>query len=92
MLRVTAVLPDSGDVNGGTRVVIHGTSFALGAAVQIGGRDAAVVSVTPAEIVVLTPAADAPGAAHVTVTLPDGLSVTRAQALTYTTLRRHAAR
>ena len=92
MLRVTAVSPDSGDASGGTRVVIHGTSFAPGATVQIGGRDATVVSIVTTEIVVLTPAAEAPGAAHVTVTLPDGLRVTLAQAFTYTTTRRRAAR
>ena len=90
-LRVTAVSPDSGAIAGGTRIVIQGLNFAPNATVTIGENEATVVSVAPAEIVALTPAASAPGSLHVTVALSPRLHVTLAYAFTYTTPRRRAA-
>jgi hypothetical protein len=72
---VTALDPDRGPVTGGTEVTIDGTGFTGATEVSFGGvpgTDLTVVSDT--EIVVTTPAGDAPGAVDVVVTAPSGVS------------------
>lgn len=52
---VSGVAPAAGAVAGGDTVTIAGTGFQAGATVTFGGRPAVVQSVSPTEIVVLTP-------------------------------------
>jgi hypothetical protein len=54
---VESVSPDSGPIEGGTEITIHGSGFQPGAQVSLGGNAAAsVVLVSPAELKASTPA------------------------------------
>ncbi len=70
---LASVVPASGTSAGGTIVGLHGSGFAAGAAVSIGGSAAASVHVEPggSEIWATTPAGTV-GPADVVVTNPDG--------------------
>jgi IPT/TIG domain-containing protein len=81
---ISSVSPASGSVNGGNTVTITGTNFIAGATVRFGsalGTSQTFVSSTTVRAD--TPAAAAPGAVDVTVTLPGGASVTRTGGFTY---------
>lgn len=67
-LRITSVSPAYGPAAGGTRITISGANFTSLATVTIGGSAAVVVSVTPTQIVAITPPS-ASGPAHVTVNI-----------------------
>lgn len=59
---VTAILPSSGTKVGGTRVSIEGSGFQAPVQVFFGGTlEAQVVSVSPTEIIAITPPANAQG-------------------------------
>lgn len=81
---LASVAPSSGDVAGGTPVVLGGTGFASGAAVTFGGLAGVVTASTATSLSVTTPAGVA-GAVDVVVTNPDGRSSALAGAFTYTT-------
>jgi hypothetical protein len=53
--QIAALDPVAGPIAGGTTVTIQGTGFRPGATVTFGGRPATVQSVTPTEIVCVTP-------------------------------------
>lgn len=52
---VTGLSPTSGPIEGGTTVTISGSGFREGLTVAFGGKLAQIVSVTPTEIVCVTP-------------------------------------
>lgn len=52
---VESVDPTSGPIAGGTEVKINGQNFQVGGSVTFGGRLAPIVSVSPTQIVVITP-------------------------------------
>ncbi len=79
---IAIVSPANGPTSGGTLVTISGSDFREGAAVRIGGTAATVVEQADSWITVSTPPRSA-GAAAVTVTNPDGGTVTLASAFTY---------
>ena len=81
-LHVTSVDPPRGTPAGGTPVTIAGRNFRQGMLVTIGDKRATVVSVTPTEIVALTPPG-AEGVANVTVFMSTYPAVTLTQAYTY---------
>jgi hypothetical protein len=71
---VTAILPSSGTKIGGTRVTIVGSGFAAPVQVFFGGTlEAQVVSVSPDQIIAITPPANAQGPS---TTFPQDVSVT----------------
>ena len=75
---ITSIAPTSGVTVGGTVVTITGTGFQNGATVKFGDTPAIGVTITNAtSISVLSPAHDA-GPVSITVTNPDGGSVTSA--------------
>jgi IPT/TIG domain-containing protein len=78
-----AVSPASGDVAGGTSVILAGTGFAGAAGVTFGGAAATVTGASATSLTVTTPAGVA-GAVDVAVTNPDGQGSTLAAAFTYT--------
>jgi peptidoglycan/xylan/chitin deacetylase (PgdA/CDA1 family) len=78
----TGVSPTSGPADGSTRVTISGSGFAAGATVTFDATTAQVESISTTTITVSTPA-HAAGSVDVTVTNPDGQSVTLAGAFTY---------
>jgi ELWxxDGT repeat protein len=82
-LTLTAVSPAEGSVAGGTSITISGANFTQQSTVKIGGRPATITSITPTQIVALTPVS-LEGPAHVTVTLSPGLFSSLAHAFTYT--------
>jgi Tol biopolymer transport system component len=77
---ITRISPDEGSIEGGTQVTISGSNFVDGATVTFGDVDATGVAV--ASLVATTPAHDA-GLVDVTVTNPDGQSVTLTDGFTY---------
>jgi IPT/TIG domain-containing protein/WD40 repeat protein len=77
---ITRISPEEGPIEGGTQVTISGSNFVDGATVTFGDVDATGVAV--ASLVATTPA-HAAGAVDVTVTNPDGQSVTFANGFTY---------
>ena len=71
---ITAILPSSGTKVGGTRVTITGSGFAAPLQVFFGGTlEAQVVSVTPTQIIALTPPANGEGPAQ---SFPENVDVT----------------
>jgi large repetitive protein len=68
---LTSILPTSGPATGGTEVVIVGSNFVDGLTVQIGARQATILSVTGNQIRATTQPND-PGTVDVVVTNPDG--------------------
>lgn len=81
-LLITAVGPAWGPVTGGTSVTITGGQFQTGASVTVGGVPAAIASISPTAIVIMTPA-HAAGAVDVKVVNPDGATAVSAGAFTY---------
>jgi IPT/TIG domain len=82
---LSSVSPTSGTTAGGTVLTLTGTQFVAGATVSVGGMSATNVSVTSStSITATTPAHDA-GQVSVTVTNPDGGTVTLLNAYTYNT-------
>jgi hypothetical protein len=79
---ISAVLPDSGSISGGTSVTISGRNFRPGAVVRFGGSAASVVSVSAGHIQVLTPAQSS-GSVTVTVENSDVQTATAAKAFTF---------
>lgn len=80
---VTAIAPNHGPVQGGTRVTLTGTNFVPGAAVFIGGVPAFAVDVTSATTATAITNAGAPGPADVRLVNPDTQAATLAGAYTY---------
>ncbi|MGD0696946.1 MAG: IPT/TIG domain-containing protein [Terriglobia bacterium] len=79
---ITSITPIVGSIIGGTSVTIVGTGFQTGATVSFGGAAATIATVTTTQITLTTPA-HAPGTVNVTVTNPDGSSVTQTGGFTY---------
>lgn len=79
---ITSITPIVGSIIGGTSVTIMGTGFQTGATVSFGGAAATIVTVTSTQITLTTPA-HAAGTVNVTVTNPDGSSVTQTGGYTY---------
>jgi uncharacterized protein (TIGR03437 family) len=80
---ITAAVPLRGYLGGGTSVTITGSNFALDAtadAVTVGGVAARIMSASPTEIVILTPAGTGEQSIVVSVA---GQPVTAPQAFTY---------
>lgn len=80
-LGIASVSPASGPTIGGTLITITGRNFTAGSTVQIGGRPATVVSLTPGQITARTPWGAA-GLAHVTVKAGN-ITISLAHAFTY---------
>jgi len=85
---ITTVSPSNGSTAGGTTVTIKGTNFATGATVKLGGRDVLNVNVVDATtITFVTPLGPTSELAtrpqDITVTNPDGQTVTMSQAFSY---------
>ena len=77
--------PAAGSTAGGTTITLTGTNFVSGATVRVGGTAATSVAfVSATQLTARTPAGTA-GARDVQITNPDGQSVTRTGAFTYTT-------
>lgn len=81
---VSAILPNSDNIAGGTAVTITGSGFQPSATVTIGGTAAANVSVVNATTLTAVTPAHSAGAVDVTVTNLDGRSGTLALGFTYT--------
>lgn len=80
---ITGFTPISGSPAGGNGVVITGTGFANNATVRFGGASALGVTVdSTTQITVFAPAANA-GTVSISVTNPDGQSVTSTTLYTY---------
>ncbi|MBK5258357.1 MAG: IPT/TIG domain-containing protein [Thermoanaerobaculia bacterium] len=83
---ITSFTPLSGSTAGGNAVVITGTGFANNATVRFGGASALGVTVnSTTQITVFAPAANA-GTVSISVTNPDGQSVTSTTLYTYAPL------
>ena len=80
-LGVGALTPAIGSVAGGTNVTVRGSGFASGAVVSIGGLAVATTFVDRNTLKITTPALPA-GAQSVSITNPDGQSVSLAAAFT----------
>ncbi|MGG1611017.1 IPT/TIG domain-containing protein [Paenibacillus phoenicis] len=72
---VTSIQPNIGPLAGGTKVTIIGDYFLPGAIVKFGDLPGEVISVSPKQIVVTTPAVSAAGSVDVTIENPDGTFV-----------------
>ena len=81
---ITNISPQTGHINGGTRVYITGSNFTSGATVTFDGLAGTSISVGSdgTYIFVTTPAHSA-GSVSVTVTNPDGQSITRTNGYSY---------
>jgi PKD repeat protein len=80
---ISAVMPGSGPVEGGTRLLISGQGFASGARVTVGGVAAASVQVdSDTAISAITPL-HPPGAVDVVVTNTDGQATSLVSGYTY---------
>lgn len=73
---ISSVQPTTGTTAGGTAVTITGTNFQSGTTVKFGSVAASSVNVQSATSIVATAPAQAAGAVTITVTNPDGQSVT----------------
>lgn len=81
---ITSVSPSDDSVAGGTRITVNGSSFFQGAEVTVGSKHCTAPTwVAWGKIQCTTPASVA-GKASITVTNPDGSSVTSANRFTYT--------
>ncbi len=79
---IMAVTPGSGPTTGNTTVTIGGAAFMAGATVRFGALPATVLATSATTLSVRTPAAAA-GLVSLTVTNPDGGSVTMGSAFMY---------
>lgn len=85
LIRVQAltVSPSSGPLTGGTGISITGKHFTSDAKVRIGDADAEILTVSPTQIIALTPPGPA-GAADVTVSLSPTVSAKIVNGFVYT--------
>jgi hypothetical protein len=74
LLGIGTLTPASGPAAGGTTLTIRGSGFVSGSTVTIGGKSAAVTFKDMNTLTVVTPTVTA-GALHVTITNPDGETV-----------------
>lgn len=81
---LSAILPTSGTVSGGTVVTVYGTGFQPGAVVTFGGNAAKTEFVFADQLKATSPKADMLGTADIVVKNPDGQSDTLEGAFTYT--------
>jgi hypothetical protein len=81
---VTSLSPNSGTVNGGTRVTLTGTGFAAGATVSFGNVRGTSVTVTNSTTLSVTTPVHAAGAVNVVVTNSNGSLATLTNGYTYT--------
>ena len=82
-LALTSILPDSGNVAGGTSIALTGTGFVSGMSVDIGANAATdVVVLGSTSATAVTPSGDL-GDHDVTVTNPDSTSVTLSMGFSY---------
>jgi hypothetical protein len=72
---IASISPAIGPTDGGVAITITGANFAPGAAVTIGGQPASSVSVASATQITCTTPPNGGGFATVTITNPDGASV-----------------
>lgn len=80
---ITTISPTTGSLLGGTTVTITGTGFQSGATVTFGGAVALNVTVTGGTTITATTPAHSAGTVNVTVTNPDGSTVTQTGGFTY---------
>ena len=81
---ISSISPSLGPVGGGQPVTIAGGHFQSGAAVSFGSNSATnVVVANSTKITATTPAAAGVGAVDITISQPDGTSVTAPSAYTY---------
>jgi len=81
---ITQITPDNGPLEGGTSVVIYGKYFMPGAQITLGGNKATVTTNNGLTMIqIKTPAATDAGPVDVTLTNPDGTSVTVPGGYTY---------
>ncbi|MBD3920830.1 IPT/TIG domain-containing protein [Paenibacillus sp. PR3] len=80
---ITSVSPNSGLVTGGNTIYINGKNFKSGMKAVVGGKDAATVYVTNAQLRLTVPAADQPGTVDVAVRDLDGKLFVKEQSYTY---------
>lgn len=78
---ITSVNPTHGPQSGGTPVVINGTGFQSGALLTICGKSVAISTLTATSLAATMPACD-PGAVTITITNPDGGTVSAGGLLT----------
>lgn len=82
---IAAVSPSSGPSTGGTTLTITGTNFLSGATVKVGTTAATSVSyVSSTTLLAVTPSHSTGGLKDIVVTNPDGQTVTKTGAFTYT--------
>ncbi|WP_088001122.1 IPT/TIG domain-containing protein [Gottfriedia solisilvae] len=82
---ITAITPNNGTKIGGDIINIDGTNFVNGLTVKFNGVDAKILNYYSAtKIRIQVPASSIIGAVDVTLTNPDGQSVTLSQGYTYT--------
>ncbi|MBA2353418.1 MAG: IPT/TIG domain-containing protein, partial [Acidobacteria bacterium] len=81
---ISSVSPATGATTGGTTVIVTGSGFVTGAVVRFGTTAGTVLTLTSNAITVRTPAGSA-GAVAVSVTNPNGVSVSRPSVFTYGT-------
>ncbi|MFE4573232.1 IPT/TIG domain-containing protein [Paenibacillus chitinolyticus] len=83
--KLTSLSPANGLITGGTVVTVSGDNFINGATVKLNGTDVPATFVSAKQLKVTTPVWPAAGNVDVTVTNPDGQSVTLPQAFTFET-------
>jgi uncharacterized repeat protein (TIGR02543 family) len=81
---ITSLSPATGSTNGGTDITITGTNFVSGATVKIGGKATSGTTFTNATTLKAKAPAGTAGQVDVVVANPDGKTVTKAKAYTYT--------
>ncbi|MFP5261541.1 MAG: IPT/TIG domain-containing protein, partial [Blastocatellia bacterium] len=81
---VTSVSPNTGGIEGGTRVTITGTGFAAGAAVSFGNVQGTSVTVTNSTTISVNAPAHAAGPVSIVVTNSNGATAALANGYTYT--------
>lgn len=81
--QIVEVVPNEGPLEGGTKVLIKGQYFMPGASVSIDGKESVVTKNSVGQLEVTTPAGTLPGAVDITVTNPDGTTVTSVDSFTY---------
>ncbi|QDU68673.1 IPT/TIG domain-containing protein [Engelhardtia mirabilis] len=70
--QVDVVFPPSGDVDGGTELILTGADFVSGAQVTVGGASATVTFVDASRLEVVTPAGGGAGTVSLQITNPGG--------------------
>ncbi|WP_028608233.1 IPT/TIG domain-containing protein [Paenibacillus harenae] len=81
---VTAITPDNGPLEGGTTVIFNGNYFMKGLSVKFGEIPATIViNASATYLKVTSPMALTPGLVPISITNPDGTSVTISDAFRY---------